>query len=237
VSGVREPIRSYQRIFRPERRIYQIEGRSLPVPGGVPLRWLGYASAALFAVLAVGSGSATAAILVALAAGAAGLLVGGRAGGVSAATGAFMAFWIASFLLSLLNWPLRLVVVPVAVATFATQATPDGRRADRFALSWLAMRLAPRRRSLGRGMPPRGVPQLHAAAFWVAPDEHGPKLRRARLRGPALAAFATEVRVGRGGLRQGRLIARPARSRRPRGGELATERLVVGQGEVLEVRP
>ena len=35
----REPIRSYQRIFRPERRIYHLEGRALPVPGGVPLRW------------------------------------------------------------------------------------------------------------------------------------------------------------------------------------------------------
>jgi hypothetical protein len=39
VNEGREPIRSYQRIFRPERRIYQIEGRALPVSGGVPLRW------------------------------------------------------------------------------------------------------------------------------------------------------------------------------------------------------
>ena len=54
-----EPIRSYQRIFRPERRIYQIEGRTLPVPGGVPLRWLAYATATLLAVIALGSGSAT----------------------------------------------------------------------------------------------------------------------------------------------------------------------------------
>ena len=38
------PIRSYQRIFRPERRLYSIEGRVLPVPGGVPLRWLAYAA-------------------------------------------------------------------------------------------------------------------------------------------------------------------------------------------------
>lgn len=237
MSGAREPIRSYQRIFRPERRIYQIEGRSLPVPGGIPLRWLGYATAALLAVLALGSESPTVAILLALAAGAAGLFVGGRAGGLVATAGVFGAFWIAGFLLGLLDWPLRLVVMPVAVATLATQATPDGRRADRFALSWLALRLAPRRRSLGRGMPPRGVPQLHGTALWVAPDEHGPRLRRARLRGPAVAAFAAEVRVRRGGLRQGRLTARPSRRRPPRRGELVTERLVVGQGEVLEVRP
>jgi hypothetical protein len=237
MSSGREPIRSYQRIFRPERRIYQLEGRRLPVPGGVPLRWLAYATLTLLAVLALSSGSGALAAVLALTASLAGFFIGGRAGALAAGIGAFSAFWIAGFLLGLLDWPLRLVVVPVAAATLATQATPDGRRADRFALSWLALRLAPRRRSLGRGMPPRGVLQLHTAALWVAPDEHGPSLRRARLRGPVIAAFAAEVRVRRGALRQGRLNARPAQGRRPRRGELVTERLVVGQGELLEVRP
>jgi hypothetical protein len=236
VSGAREPIRSYQRIFRPERRIYQIEGRSLPVPGGVPLRWLGYATAALVAVLALGSESPTVAILVSLAAGAAGLLVGGRAGGIAAGAGAFVAFWIAGFLLGLLDWPLRLVVVPIAVATLATQATPDGRHADRFALSWLALRLAPRRRSLGRGLPSAGARQLCDGEVWVAPDEHLPELRRCRIRGAATVAFAAEVRVRRSGLRQRRLIARPARGRSRRG-ELEARRIAVGAGELLEVRP
>src|SRR4051812_30384015 len=237
MSGACEPIRSYQRIFRPERRIYQIEGRSLPVPGGIPLRWLGYATAALLAVLAVGSGSATVAMFVALAAGAAGLLVGGRVGGLAAAAGAFGAFWIAGFLLGLLDWPLRLVVVPIAIASLATQATPDGRRADRFALSWLALRLAPRRRSLGRGLPSAGTRQLgDGANLWVAPDEHLPELRRCRIRGAATVAFAEEVRVRRGSLRQRRLIARPA-SGLPRRGELEARRLAVGAGELLEVRP
>lgn len=237
MSAGREPIRSYQRIFRPERRIYQLEGKRLPVPGGVPLRWLAYATLALLAVLAIGSGSGALAAVLGLAASLAGFFIGGRAGALAAGLGAFAAFWIAGFLLDLLDWPLRLVVMPVAGATLATQATPDGRRADRFALSWLALRLAPRRRSLGRAMPPRGVPQLHTATLWVAPDEHGPRLCRARLRGPAVAAFAAEVRVRRGGLRQGRLTARPSRRRRPRRGELTTERLVVGKGELLEVRP
>jgi conjugation transfer TcpE-like protein len=237
VSAAHEPIRSYQRIFRPERRIYQIEGRSLPVPGGIPLRWLGYATAALVAVLALGSESPTVAVLLVLAAGAAGLLVGGRAGGLAAAVAAFAAFWIASFLLGLLDWPLRLVMVPVAVATLATQATPDGRRADRFALSWLALRLAPRRRSLGGALPSAGTRQLcDAAGLWVAPDEHTPELRRCRIRGAATVAFAAEVRVRRGGLRQRRLIARPAFGR-PRRGELEARRIAVGVGELLEVRP
>jgi hypothetical protein len=236
MSGAREPIRSYQRIFRPERRIYQIEGRSLPVPGGIPLRWLGYATAALVAVLALGSESPTVAILLGLAAGSAGLLVGGRAGGIAAGAAAFGAFWIAGFLLGLLDWPLRLVVVPIAVATLATQATPDGRHADRFALSWLALRLAPRRRSLGRALPSAGVAQLRHSEVWVAPDEHLPELRGCRIKREATVGFAAEVRVRRGGLRQRRLIARPAHGR-PRRGELEARRIAVGAGELLEVRP
>lgn len=35
-------VRSYQRLFRPDRRIYAIDGRTLPIPGGLPLRWLAY---------------------------------------------------------------------------------------------------------------------------------------------------------------------------------------------------
>jgi len=237
MSSAREPIRSYQRIFRPERRIYQIEGRSLPVPGGIPLRWLGYATAALVAVLALDSESLTVAVLVGLAAGAAGLLVGGRAGAVAAGTGAFGVFWIAGFFLGLLDWPLRLVVVPIAVATLATQATPDGRHADRFALSWLALRLAPRRRSLGRALPRAGVAQLRHGEVWVASDEHLPELRRCRIRGAATVAFAAEVCVRRGGLRQRRLVTRPARSRSRRRAGLEARRIAVGAGELLEVRP
>jgi len=232
-----EPIRSYQRIFRPERRIYQIEGRALPVPGGVPLRWLGYATAALLVVLALGSGSATLAVLGALGAGLAGLLVGGRGvAPLAAAAAAFASFWIGGLLLGLLDWPLRLVVLPVALATLATQAAPDGRRADRFTASWLALRLAPRRRSLGRAMPPAGTPQLASGRLWVAPDEHAPRLRRGRIRGAAVVAGRSELAVSRGRWRQRRLIARPARGRTRRRA-LVARRVAVGSGEVLEVRP
>jgi hypothetical protein len=236
LSDRREPIRSYQRIFRPERRVYQIEGRALPVPGGIPLRWLGYASAALLAVLAVGSGSVTVAIILAAAAGMAGLLLGGRAAALATGSGAFVGFWVAGAMLGLLDWPLRLVVVPVALATLATQATPDGRHADRFAISWLALRLAPRRRSLGRAVPRAGIARLRDGEVWVAPDEHLHELRRARIRGAATIAFAVEMRVRRGGLRQRRLIARPAH-RRSRRCERVAKRVAVGPGEVLEVRP
>jgi hypothetical protein len=81
------------------------------------------------------------------------------------------------------------------------------------------------------------LPQIDGGTIWVAPDEHGPRLRRARLGGPSLLAFASEVRVRRRALCQARLSARPARGRAPRRGELVTTRLLVGPGERLEVRP
>jgi hypothetical protein len=70
----------------------------------------------------------------------------------------------------------------------------------------------------------------------VAPDEHAPGLRRARIRGKGTICFAGEVWVRRAGLRQHRLLVRAA-SARSRRGELTTSRLAVSEGEVLEVRP
>ena len=226
-----EPIRSYQRIFRPERRIYSIEGRPLPVPGGVPLRWLAYATAALLLVVALGSGSAAVAVAIAALAGLGGASAGGRVGGAVAALGAFGATWIGGWTLGLLDWPLRLVVIPAAVATLATQATPDGRRADRFALSWLSAHLAPARRSLSRALPAAGRAHLLGGEFWIAPDERSPRLRRGRVRGPAIVFFSQAVAV-RGSAWRRRRLARQARR-----GEDAVRRLSLGEGEVLEVRP
>jgi hypothetical protein len=234
VSG-REPIRSYQRIFRPDRRIYHVEGRALPVPGGIPLRWLAYATAALLAVIALGLGSLTIDIGLSLGAAVAGLLVGGRFGAAMAGAGALATSILAGILLGQLDWPISLLVIPAGVATLATQATPDGRRADRFAASWLALRLAPRRRSLGRGLPATGVPQLREASLWVAPDEHAPVLRRACVRGEGTIGFAREVRVRRAGARQRRLLVREARGRQHRG-ELTTTALALAEGEVAEIR-
>jgi hypothetical protein len=168
VSPGYETIRSYQRIFRPERRIYQVEGHALPVPGGVPLRWLAYASGALVAVFALCSGSTMVLVSAALAGSALGFAVGGREGAAVAGVLSLGVAWTLGLALGLLDWPLRLIVFPVAVATLATQATPDGRRADRFAASWLALRLAPPRRSLGRPLPPAGVPRSEEGELWVA---------------------------------------------------------------------
>lgn len=236
MSEGHEPIRSYQRIFRPERRIYHLEGRALPVPGGVPLRWLAYATGALIAVLALASGSDAVTLLIAAGGAVGGFMVGGRAGAALAGIVTFAAAWFVGVALGLLDWPLRLVVVPFAFATFATQATPDGRHADRFAVSWLALRLAPRRRSLGRGVAPAGLALHRGGELWVGPDQHSPVLRRARIRGAGILGFAHPVGVRRVGVRQRRLLARPAESRR-RHGDLSTARLALGRGEIVEVRP
>ena len=177
VSDGYEPIRSYQRIFRPERRIYQIEGRALPVPGGVPLRWLAYATAALARRRSPSARARRRSrwSLAALA-GARGprASAGARARRIAAHRRAGGDAGSAGIALGLLDWPLRLIVIPAAVATLATQATPDGRRADRFALSWLALRLAPLRRSLGRALPLAGVRIASAASSGSRPTSARP---------------------------------------------------------------
>lgn len=238
MSGAPEPIRSYQRIFAPERRIYPIEGRVLPVPGGVPLRWLAYATATLLGVLTLGSGSSAVPLLAAAGAALGGFSVDGPRTAALAAIAAFGATWIAGTVVGFLDWPLRLLVIPAAVATLGTQATPDGRRADRYARSWLALRLAPVRRSLGRSLPPVSAIRLLGGQLWVVPDERQPELRRGRIEGPAMVFLAAPVAVRRAGLRRRRLIARaPGAPRRARRSDEQVRRIVLGEGERLELHP
>src|SRR3954452_12736408 len=47
-------IRSYRRVFEVDRRIYRVDRWALPVPGGIPLRAVGYFLAALMLVLVLG---------------------------------------------------------------------------------------------------------------------------------------------------------------------------------------
>lgn len=222
-------VRSYQRIFRPERRIYSIEGRALPIPGGIPLRWLAYASGTLVAGLALGSRSITLALLSGAVVAAAG---GAQGGGMGAALGAIAGFIgaeLAGLALSLIDWPIRLIVLPTAVASLATQGTPDGRSAERFLASWLALRLAPRRRSLARSIAEESGEE---ASVWVAADERSFRLRRAWLHGPCSVEFGIPVeRVSR---RHGDLVRRLGWRRRR--GKVVTA-LELGAGERIEVRP
>jgi hypothetical protein len=228
-------IRSYQRIFRPERRIYQVQGRPLPVPGGVPLRWLGYAVATLLAVILVSSRSATVALLAAAAAGLAGFVWGGRIGAVVAAAGAMVAVPMSGWFVAALDWPLRLVILPALVATLATQATPDGRAAHRYAAAWLRVRLDGGRRSLGRPLPPAGTNRFAGFGVWVGSDERSPHLGRARVHGPVLARFREPVLARR--RRRGRRVVRPLGSvRRPRRWA-PIDSLDLASGERVELRP
>jgi hypothetical protein len=232
-GGAPEGIRSYQRIFTPERRVYAIEGHPLPVPGGVPLRWLGYASSSLLLILILGSHSLTIALLAAAAAGIVGLSAGGRRGALAAATAALVAAQVGGWVINALDWPMRLLVIPGIVATLATQATPDGRQAHRFALSWLLLRLAPRRQSLGRPLPAEPAePERFGWELWVAADERTSSLPRGHISGPARVTFAAPVEAqhGRRNVRVRRLGWRPRR------GEIVRS-LTVAAGEGVEVRP
>ena len=48
-------IRSYRRVFEVDRRIYRVDRWALPVPGGVPLRGVGYFAATLGLVILLGA--------------------------------------------------------------------------------------------------------------------------------------------------------------------------------------
>ena len=242
MSDDRAPVRSYARIFRPERRIYSVEGHPLPVPGGVPLAWLAWAVGTLVTVIALSGGSWPVAAVIGAAVGGAGLAVGGRAAAAIAGAATLGACQIAGVVLGALDWPLRLVIVPALVATLATQATPDGRPAHRYALSWLALQIRPPRRSLGRELPAAGARRCHAAELWAVPDARGEAFPRGRVRGPAILWFRAPVVVHEGrGLRGRRLAARPARPDAQGAVErvelAAVERVELAAGERVELRP
>lgn len=226
-------IRSYQRIFRPDRRLYQIDGHQLPVPGGVPLRWLAFAIGALLAVVALSLRSPSVILVAAVVGGLVGAQAGGRDAAIAAAVGVAGVVWAAGFVVSTLDWPLRFVVMPALAATVCTQATPDARRADRFAASWLLTRLA-RRRSIGRALAAAGRRRVPTVAVWVAPDERGARPGPGRVQGPATLAFAGPVVVRRDWRR--RVLVEPA-TVRPGRGAVVVESLALGPGEVAVVRP
>ncbi|MEX1142880.1 MAG: hypothetical protein WD993_06375 [Thermoleophilaceae bacterium] len=231
----RAPIQSYARIFKPDRRIYAVEGYRLPVPGGVPLGWLGYAVAALVAVIALSGRSWTVAILAGLVVAGAGFVAGDRATAIVVGVATVGAAQTAGFALAAVDWPLRLLIVPAAVATLATQATPDGRPAHRYALSWLALQLRPSRRSLGRPLPAAGTRREHRTLLAVAADVHEWLLDRSRVTGPATVRFAAPLPVSERRTRRGRLVAHPPR-RLARGEVTTVDRVELADGERLELR-
>ena len=223
-------VRSYQRLFAPDRRIYAVDGRTLPIPGGVPLRWLAAATTALLVVLALAAGSPLIVLAAGVTAGVWAIRLGryrlAVAVGATTTAGAAMA----SVMLAALEWPLRLIVVPAAVATVLTQVSVDGRPAHRFTVSWVRARVAGRRR-LGRALPASGGSRRWECSVRVLPDAHGAQLRRARITGPGRVCFATPVVVrGRGRRRSVRPLAHQARG-------LVLDAVELAEGERLEIRP
>jgi hypothetical protein len=234
MSDSSHPIRSYQRIFEPDRRIYQIDGRRLPVPGGVPLQWLGWAFASLVAVLVLSQRSILLAVVLGAIGGVLGASSHGWRGAVVGGACGFLATLIAGVLLGWLDWPLRLVIAPGMIATLAGQAAPDGRPAHRYLTSWVALQLRAARRSLDAPIPADGEVQVWAPQVWVAPDEHSPVLHHGRVRGPARLVFAHPVVAVSG---RGRLVVRRAQGHKLRRGERLAEVIELTDGQVVEVRP
>jgi hypothetical protein len=234
VSDSPAPIRSYQRIFKPDRRIYQIDGRRLPVPGGVPLNWLGWAAGALLGALVLSSRSL---LFTAMAAGVGAVLGAGSRGwrgAVIASALAASTVSLVGILLVWMDWPLRLVVLPCLVATAAGQLSPDGRSAHRYLISRLAVRLRAGRRSLERPIMVDGQVAEWAPRVWVAPDHHSPVLHHGRVHGPARIVFGRPVVLT---ARRGRHVARPAAGHRMRRRDRVAEVVELGAGQVVEIRP
>lgn len=234
MSDSAHPIRSYQRIFKPDRRVYAIDGRRLPVPGGVPLQWLGWALGSLVVVLVLSQRSIGLAVALAVIGGLLGASSQGWAGLVLAALAAFVASLLAGVVLDWLDWPLRLLVAPGMIATLAGQASPDGRPAHRYLTSLVGLRMRSARRSLDEALPADGEVLVWAPQVWVAPDEHSPVLHHGRVKGPARLVFAHPVVVIPG---RGRLIVRRAEGHRLRDGERLAEVVELEDGQLVEVRP
>jgi hypothetical protein len=227
-------IRSYQRIFKPDRRLYQIDGRRLPVPGGVPLNWLVWAFAALVVILVVSSRSLLFTVLGAGIGGLVGAESRGWRGAVAASAIVACGVQACGLLLGWVDWPLRLIVLPSLIATAAGQLSPDGRSAHRYLLSRAMVRLRASRRSLERPVTVDGRVSEWAPMVWVAPDHHCPVLYHGRVHGPARIVFARQMVLTP---RRGRYVARPASGHRMREREVRAEVVELCRGQVVEIRP
>jgi hypothetical protein len=234
VSDSPAPIRSYQRIFKPDRRLYQIDGRRLPIPGGVRLEWLGWAFASLVVVLVLSQRSLVLALVAAGIGGVLGASVQGWSGAMILAPSAFAGTLLVGVLLGWLDWPLRLLVLPALLATVAGHPASDGRATHRYILSWLGVQLRAARRSLDRPLVADGEGRVWAPQVWVAPDEHAAVLQRGRVHGPARLVFGRRVVVIPA---RGRLVVRPAEGHRLRRGEQFADVIELGEGQIVEVRP
>jgi hypothetical protein len=233
MSERRAVVRSYQRLFSPDRRIYAIDGKTIPVPGGVPLRWLAYACTVLVGALVlaghhplvIGAGAAIVYVSAAR--------LGRRGEGVVLAAGTAVVLVAGGLVVGVVDWPLRLVVLPAVAATALTQISPDGRSVHLHLLSLGRLRIAGRRR-LGAALPPAGRPRRLALCVAVAADTHRATLGRGRITGPCRLELAEPVLIVRRRWRVVRLVPVAAESKR-RG--VMVDTLDVAAGDRVEVCP
>jgi hypothetical protein len=228
----RAVVRSYQRLFRPDRRIYSIDGRAIPVPGGVPLRWLGHAVAvALVGLVLAGLHP------VVIVAGGLGSYwwasrIGSRRDAIALGVLVAAAMATTGLVIGALDWPMRLVILPAVAASGLTQPSGDGRSALRFLVSYGRTRITGRR-WLGLPLPAAVSPRRLTFMVAVRPDHHRPVLGRGRVTGPCRISLAEPVLLQR---RARAAHVRPVAGERRRRGVMV-QTLAVGDGERVEVHP
>lgn len=234
-------LRTYRRVFNIDRRIYSIEGHQVPVPGGIPLRFIGWLLASVLAIAMLRSGSPIVLLLVVIVAG---LIGKRRAGWPGAAIGAVLGWaglTVVAFALSLLAASIVFFVLPFGLAMFSLTAEPDGRPPHRFALSFLAWQMAPSRTDGQIGVAAIGETRSYRASeCYIAPDWRSPVLRAGTFKGEGEISFDRGARVRRRRLlfarrRSNRYVIRPPESRLRRSRVVAN--LTLEPGEEAEVRP
>lgn len=151
-------VRSFGVVFALDRRLHRIDRWRLPLPYGLPLRSIGYAAAALGAVLVLSG------------------------------------LPLLGLVLEQLPAPVRLALVPAAVAYALTSLKIDGRSAHELCVGLTRWWLGPRVRvGSRRGRAPGSIE--HFADIAVAPDGRGPRMRRGVVSGPVVAAVRYRSRA------------------------------------------
>jgi hypothetical protein len=153
--------------------------------------------------------------------------------GLAYATGALMLVVVASGLpligdvLRQLAPPLRLVIVPVALAYLLTQLRADGRPAHALAVAWVRHAVAPRRLAGFRPVPQVGR-VVTMGELAAVPDERCARYRRAVVCGPARVMLRFPARA--------HARARTIRLRQAAGVPMLRGRVVeLGLGQRMEI--
>jgi hypothetical protein len=234
LARYRNPVRYYyRRAARPSRRVDRGSGGRLGgLSGWVSFEWLAWAFAALVVVLVLRQRSIALAVIAGAIVAVLSAGVHGRGGMLRAGVAGFAVTLLAGEVLGWVAWPLRLVVLPAALATLMCHASPDGRPAHRLLVEWVSARL--REGNPERERPGARGDAVWAPQVWVASDEGSPVLHYGRVHGPARLVFARPVVVLAG---RGRLIVRPAYGHQLRAGEYVAEVVELDEGQVAEIRP